>query len=275
MTEFTPKMRISPSASGFMAGPLADSDGNKSCLRYFQAERVTGYRDAVDPLYGHVGGLNEARQHAILEAANAPVRREVAFRVPLPGSEVTIEGRADFVIQDGDDVFILETKASVSASQLKKIEAAEPKQSHIAQLVTYLLAFKTTTGRIVWTFYEWNPGFTALEVAAEADYEVQLSADGTIRINGQPYKYTTKDLMRWYVAAADALTNWQTKLAPRPRRVEGSWSDPCKYCPFKTICDAGVKEPMEFYEKVANLPVAEPKAASIRTTPKKRGKKND
>lgn len=275
MTEFTPKMRISPSAAGFMTGPVVEADGNKSCLRYFQAERVTGYRDAVDPLYGHVGGLNEARQHAILEAANAPVRREVPFRVPLPGSEVAIEGRADFVIQDGDDVFIPETKASVSTSQLKKIKAREPKQSHIAQLVTYLLAFKATEGRIVWTFYEWNPGFTALEVAAEADYKVSIKSDGRIYVNGTPYKFTTKDLMRWYVAAADALDKWQTKLAPRPRRVEGSWNDPCKFCPLKGLCDAGPKEPMEFYEKVKNLPVSEPRAASIRTTPKKRGKKND
>jgi hypothetical protein len=273
MTDFTPKMRLSPSSAGFMAGPLVDADGNGSCHRYVLANRVTGFRDRIDPLYGHIGGINEARQSAILEAANAPVRREVPFEVPLLGGEVKIEGRADFVIQDGPDTFVLETKGSVSTNQLKKIQAQEPKQSHIAQLATYLMAFKAPIGRVIWTFWEWNPAFTALEVAAEADFEVAVKDDGRITVNNQPYKFSAKDLSKWYTVAADYLVNWQTKLPPRPRRVEGSWTDPCKFCPLKHICDSGVKEPTAFYLQVSEVTPSEPREATIRSTPQPRGKK--
>ncbi|MBI4101658.1 MAG: PD-(D/E)XK nuclease family protein [Candidatus Nealsonbacteria bacterium] len=133
----------------------------------------------------------------------------VASEVNIPPMEL-VSGRADAILSDGKNLYVLDIK-SMNSMVFKKL--TEPKPENIDQLQLYLHYFKIPKGILLYVSKD-NQDLK----------EFVISYD----------KKRAKDLL-------DGLADLDKKIKANivPPRIPGYPDDwQCRYCQFRTICDA-------------------------------------
>jgi CRISPR/Cas system-associated exonuclease Cas4 (RecB family) len=143
--------------------------------------------------------------------------RVVAAEINIPPQEL-ITGRADAIVSDGKDLYVLDIK-SINGQIFNSLN--EPKEEHINQIQLYLHFFKQKKGILLYVnkdtqdlkefFVDYNS-----EIAKNLLKELQILKT-KIEKNIIPSRL------------ADWPENWQ-----------------CQYCPFKSICSLAEPGEMEW-----------------------------
>lgn len=131
----------------------------------------------------------------------------VASEVNIPPQEL-ISGRADAIISDGKDLYVLDIK-SMNSMVFRKME--EPKSDNIDQIQLYMHYFKITKGILLYVSKD-NQDLKEFVISYDKDRAQNL---------------------------LDGLSNIKIKIDSDiiPERIPGYPSDwQCQYCAFKEIC---------------------------------------
>ncbi len=219
--------KLYPSSSGFALEDGYVVEYNSACLRYLPAA-MDADRIEIDPKYMTLG-LQHEDMHAErlgdkLKDRELPVKREYQ-------SNVVYSGRVDFITTDGE---IHETKGSMSKNFLYSvIRKKQPKLSHVAQLTSYLAHLNMTKGKIVAGYYVADKkGKVGLK--EEVIFDVEVDENGDLFIDGNKYKYSLKDQLKYLEMAVETVSSG----LPRKKRPSNymDFSGPCTYCPLKYLC---------------------------------------
>ncbi len=216
-------------------GQLVMTQYNSGCLRSIVFEQLTNYKSDIDPIYQLLGAHHEVQVEAAL---GDKVRdREFVIKAPIT-DKVIYSGRADFILKDGT---IIEAKASLAKGKYKR--EALPKQSHISQVVSYMMQLEQPYAEIHWGHYKAQArldGPYTFTLTGEAKYQLGLSEQGQVIIDGTPTHYFAQDQLAHMRAAATALESGDWASVPKPYNWEAKFGSPCHFCPFnKTHCNKG------------------------------------
>lgn len=209
-------------------GQLVMTQYNSGCLRSIVLEQQTGYKSDIDPIYQLLGAHHETKVEAVL---GDEIRdREFVIKAPIT-DKVIYSGRADFILKDGT---IVEAKASLAKGKYKREPL--PKQSHISQVVSYMLQLEQPYAQIVWGHYKAKDG--EFEFTGESLYHLELADNGQVIIDGKETPYFAQDQLAHMRAAAVALESGDWASVPKPYNWEAKFGSPCHFCPFnKTHCN--------------------------------------
>lgn len=226
-----------PSSSAFMVGEVVVTKYDSGCLRAILIKSHGVTAGDIPQAYADVGLASEEQHAADLSAEGLQFTREVSIKVPLSPT-VTYSGRADFVVNfPKAGTVIDECKGTISKNTRKDaIRNGEYNISYLAQLVSYMVRFKTQKGRLVCGYYEeTHEAEPKLVRQEERTFKVEISDDGNISVDGEPSGYCVADLFAHQRAAVRVLENQE--VAARPDKWRQKYGGPCTYCPFKIACD--------------------------------------
>jgi hypothetical protein len=271
------KRRLSPSKSVFCDGQVIDTTYENSCARYVVWERRFEKDVEIDPLYSAMGAIDEARFEARLLQQGLTYQREVELSHPIAGTTIKIEGRLDFRVDMPSGPMIVEKKSTISQNRFRTIiQHGNVDEKHLAQVVTYMVIKKIPTAQIVVTFWKWDETIDALTVGGERTFEVLLSPQGDISVDGQPFHKHVRDLQTWYRITAKAMDEADTTLPNRPKAKQ-SWQNPCKNCPLADACLRydSTRNVAQFWQDTKSLEPRVGPSALIIAPKVKKGKKNE
>lgn len=229
-------LKFYPSSSAFMLGDSVVTKYNSGCLRSILI-KANGVRDEdIAPVYEAVGRASEAHHAKDLTEEGRAYEEEVVLKAPL-SEHVEYSGRADFVVQGKDGIFVDEVKGHISKNTRRDvIRQGKYNPSYLAQLVSYMLHLRTQRGRLICGYYEesWEdePYLVRQE---ERTFQVEIEDSGQICVDGEPSGYCVADLLAHRQAAVKCMESAQ--IAPRPDKWDHKYESPCTYCPFKAACD--------------------------------------
>ncbi len=221
--------KLYPSSSGFANSENSYVvDYNSACLRYilpaYEANRVE-----IKPIYGRIGAIHEDRHAAVLGERMA--HRELPIKVNY-SENIQYSGRADFITVEDE---IHETKASLSKNFLYSvIRKKKVKLSHLAQLVSYLIHFNKSVGKIVTGFYKHNEEKDTIEFKEGADFDVKIEENGDIYVDNKKYIYTRQNQEQYLQMAINTI-----KTGEIPKQRPSNYMEfmgPCAFCPLKVLC---------------------------------------
>lgn len=214
--------KIYPSSSGFMRNGEYEVEYNSACLRYLPVA-VEAARLPIDPKYGTLGLIHEDRHAAIL--GSLMLHRELPIRKSYT-DKVMYSGRIDFITTDDE---IHETKASMSSGfKSSVIKKGNPKLSHIAQVMSYMIHTGYEKAKLVTGFYD--PEYKFKE---GRDFHILVKND-KILIDNVEFKYTKSEQEEYLKAAVEVLEEGLPHLKRPTNYLE--FMGPCKFCPLKTLC---------------------------------------
>ena len=143
----------------------------------------------------------------------------VASEVKIPPQEL-VSGRADAIISDGQDLYVLDIK-SMNSMVFKAME--QPKEENIQQIQLYLYYFKIKKGILLYV----NKDNLELKEFI-FDYS---PAEAKSLIKSLDFLKSQIDSDIVPARLADYSENWQ-----------------CRYCQYKEICNMGSQEEMNWQE---------------------------
>lgn len=228
----TPILKIYPSASGFVSGQGVIAEYSSACPRYLVIAKGTR-GPQIDSIYTELGLLHEDN-HAVALGDDL-AEREVPLKFEVtPG--VWYSGRCDFITKSGE---VHETKASISKNfKYSVINKGKYKVSHLAQLVSYLIHFKKTRGRIIAGFYKLSInswGIKTFTLDSSRVFVVDIDPTGRILVDLVDSGYGVVDQYKHTLLAAEVLVSEEIK--PRPiNHVD--FNGPCFFCPLKNSCSS-------------------------------------
>ena len=242
MTESQTLFKVYPSSAAWMPGPVVQTTYYSGCLRYIWAvaNAKVPRIDSIDPAAQALGALNEKRLEAQFRRRRLKFETEVPFNQVFRG--IDIRGRMDYVVhlKEGDQIG--EQKATTSAHVLKDvIQAKQPADSHMAQLVTYLAFSTIKKGWIQVDHYQLSHDFSGFISTSMHKFDVELLDSGVILVDGQEYKYVLKDLARWYSEVEKVLSNPDT-IPMKPSMNPIPYKNPCHFCGMRDLCAKPSKE---------------------------------
>lgn len=158
-------------------------------------------------LFDHGDHIHQLIMKPLLSMRNIHV---VASEVNIPPQEL-ISGRADAILSDGKDLYVLDIK-SINSMVFKNLN--EPKEDHINQVQLYLHFLDPKKGILLYV----NKDTQELK-------EFQFSYDS------KRTKYLLSEL-------ADLKTKIDSDVIP-PRIPDWPNNWQCRYCAFKEICKIG------------------------------------
>ena len=274
------KRRISPSHAAWTTGPNVITSYEKSCVRYMVWQRRFEKEANIDPMYKAIGDIDEALHAVRLQQNGWPFQREIEFKHPMAGTEITIEGRLDFWIDHPEGPMITEKKSITSANRWRTIiKNGQFDTGHLAQLVSYMAIKKVPRGQLAYSFWKWSEGLDGFIVDDTRAFEVQLTPTGSITVDGQPFQYHVRDLQNWFMLVAKFMDRADIELGPRPQPAS-AWANPCKGCPLAESCNQydTARNVAQFWHDTAHIEPRTGKAAEIiapKLTKAKKGKKNE
>ena len=165
-------------------------------------------REAIEPnvlrMFDHGDHIHNLIMKPLLSIREIHV---VASEINIPPQEI-VSGRADAIISDGKDLYVLDIK-SMNSMIFKNLD--EPKEENINQLQLYLHFFKIPKGILLYV-----------------DKDKQLLKEFVINYN----KALAQSLL---VELADLKTKISSAIVPdRIPTWPSDWQ--CQYCQFKEIC---------------------------------------
>jgi hypothetical protein len=236
MTRITAN-KLYGSSAGFMWGRIVFTDHKTACLRSILLQSM-GVRDGdIKEKYKVIGALNEERYEKILKDSNVKYDREFVIKQSVPSvPSVSISGRVDFVRYLDNGVYVDELKATESKTKLREVmKNGQWVTENLAQLVGYMVALKTTNGRLIYGYYEVPKGKTDHEFKQERAFEVLIDDAGRICVDAQPTRFTVHDQIAHTNAAAKVIATQE--IWDRPYLWQVPFKSPCQWCPFKASCD--------------------------------------
>lgn len=218
-----------------MQGTLVFTETPSGCLRNTLLQHH-GVRDQIDQIHIVRGAINEENYEKKLQAQNTAYEREVPVRSVVAGfPSVTFSGRCDFIILDEQgNRRVIELKSTESKSRLKDIKSGFYKIYNLAQLIAYMIETRTTTGELVYTYYEKDDN-DAYKPVYENSLKVVVDEHGSIMVNNLPSGFTVHDQLLHRVNSAKVIT--EGIIWSRPHKWDVAWKSPCNLCTFKTACN--------------------------------------
>lgn len=228
-------LKIYPSSAGFMNGHGVIVEYNSGCPRYVAIGK-NQISSKLDPIYGQLGEFHE--NWYAEELGKSLKEREVQVRFEI-APEILYSGRCDFIVDNMElGIRIDETKASMSKSFLYDvIRKGKFKLGHLAQLVSYMIAFKTSHGQIVCGYYEPKKsplGSIYFEQKELRIFKVMITEFGSVIVDGLDTGHTVHDQYSHTLLLAEVMKTGQIKDRPI-NSIE--FMGPCRNCSLKTLCD--------------------------------------
>ncbi len=152
----------------------------------------------------------------------------VASEVNIPPQEI-ISGRADAIISDGKDLYVLDIK-SINSAGFKFLK--EPKKDNVYQIQLYLHYFKVPKGILLYV----NKDTQELK-------EFIVSYEESLALN------LLNDLEKVRVSIDKNI------VPPRIENYPSDWQ--CRYCPFREVCALAGREEVKWEELKEKLRIAE------------------
>ena len=167
-------------------------------------------------LFDHGEHMHQLIMKPLISTSNRNIH-VVASEIDIPAGEL-VRGRADAIISDGKDLYVLDVK-SMNSMIFEKL--ATPKEENIDQIQLYLYYFKIPRGILL---YVDKDRLKLKEFIINLDEE------------------RVKNIL-------DNLTILKTKIDNNsvPVRIQtypDNWQ--CKYCQFREICDMGEQNEMKW-----------------------------
>ena len=223
--EIRKKLKIYPSASGFMLGSGVIAEYNSACPRYIVISKEAKQKD-IDPIYKQLGVFHEDWYASQLGTDLEERERPITFEIE---NNVWYSGRCDFQTKSGE---IHETKASLSKNFLYSvINKGKYKTSHLAQLVSYMIQFKRTKGKIICGFYKKKD--ETFEQIKTRIFEVGINPEGRILVDNLDSGYSVQDQLGHLKLVAEILISEEIKDRPI-NHID--FSGPCFFCGLKNLC---------------------------------------
>lgn len=175
-------------------------------------------------LFDHGDHMHQLIMSALTSTRDIHV---VASEVKIPPQEL-VSGRADAVISDGKQLYVLDIK-SMNSMIFRSME--EPKPENVQQLQLYLYYFKISKGILLYV----NKDNLQLK---EYIFDYNLE-EAKMLINGM--KFLRKQI--------------DTNIIPK-RLISYPSDWQCRYCQYKSVCSMGVPEEMSwdsFKEKIQGV----------------------
>jgi hypothetical protein len=157
---------------------------------------------------------------------NTPTLIDGAVREPVL-DEVDFVGHID--VQTADVVFELKSVSSRSTWDL--VKKGGYKVGNLAQCVNYMLAKQVTKGYLVYSLYAYVAGLELPDIFIE----ITIDDNGNILVNDKQTGFSLENIVADRTEKAKVLRD-DSIFPERPVNQDGTSS--CKYCPFKTVCDA-------------------------------------
>ena len=231
----TKRLAIGPSMASFAQGSAVIAESSSNCPRYFLA-RKNGFKTDIDPLYTAMGEVDERRYMKQYQKANPQDTIETQINLDHELSPLSkIYGFLDMKITKVDGtIMLVEKKSHISKStRLEVIRKKQVKLSHVAQLATYLMLTKLTSGKIVCDYYELNYDCDKLCNTEGIEFLVELRGRD-IYVDGEKFKYDMNDLAKFYKIIDNAIKSDELPARPLPKT---GGRTPCVYCPLSGKCD--------------------------------------
>ena len=242
--------------SAFLHGQIVKTKYSSGCLRNVLMSHY-GLRDEVAEIYSKLGEINELRYEASLEGRDDILswEREKSLRAPIPGAPKNFgySGRADFVVNHKDvGMAPHELKGTFSKTIRREcVRKDKVIMNHLAQLVSYMIFLESSTGFLVYAYYDRNKDDT-FSFGEERVKEVKIDKDGHIFVDGMASEFCVDDYLSFRKAVVKVISEgllWQ-----RPEHWDMQWKSPCTYCVYKSVCndyDAGIINSLEDFIKEA------------------------
>lgn len=221
--------RFYPSSSAFAIGTQTQTEWSSSCPRniyldYNNVKQTFPIRNA------EAGASYEAMVEAYLIEAGVKFQREVPIQTTLRDG-IVLSGRVDVVFEDGKP---LELKSCNSpSSKTKHLSKGLITIGNLAQIVTYMLALKQSTGILRYGEGKVDKKTNIPYVGREVSHHITLWETGRITVNGNESVYTVQSLFRHRELVLDAVL--KDILPDRPYN-ESRFNGPCARCPWNATC---------------------------------------
>lgn len=218
-----------------MWGRLVFTQYKTGCLRNILLQSRGVREGDIQEKYKILGAANEERFEKTLLEAGDEFKREVPIKTPIAANpSIILSGRADFVRTVNGSIIIDELKSTDSKTKLRDvIKNGRWVVENLAQLVCYMIEFKTTMGRLIYTYMEPEGGvYTAKK---ERAFETVIDDAGRICIDLEPTKFTAQDQIAHRNAAAKVILTGE--VWERPYDWNVAFKSPCAYCSFAPVCD--------------------------------------
>jgi hypothetical protein len=182
---------------------------------------------------------------------NLQYAKEVPFRSQI--GDATVSGRIDFITEGPKAIH--ECKATFSSSTAREaIELGQVKFNHLAQMSAYFVETKTTEAYLYVGRYQASDD--GLVCVKHRKFKVAILNDGTITVDGVPTMYTINGYLNWVTTVTKNIQEKRIDTA-RPVNPTQGWSNPCRYCPYRSVCDSvdngSIVEYDEFVSQCASL----------------------
>ena len=195
------------------------------CLRSILIKHVSGVKNDIDQSHQIRGHYNEDMYEKHLQSVGKSYQREV---------EVTsgkFSGHIDFLV----DGLVVELKSSQSKNRKAAIKKGEYTIENLAQTISYMVATKTTQGKLIYSFWDLIED-GSLEYKFNYVHNISIDSYGRISNNDVATRWTVYDLLahQHYALKVQA----ENIVWDRPHNHDLLWGSPCTYCPFSKACDA-------------------------------------
>jgi len=167
-------------------------------------------------LFDHGDHIHQLIMRSLLSTRDIHI---VAAEVDIPPQEM-ISGRADAIVSDGKELYVLDIK-SINSFSFRKLK--EPKKDHINQIQLYLHYFRIEKGILLYV----NKNTQQLKELV-VNYDIGKS-ERLLSSFSKLEEQINKDLVPARITSYP--NDWQ-----------------CKYCDFRNICDMGDKDQMRWLD---------------------------
>ncbi len=228
---------ISPSSYEPIIDDTTNAKYPEGCLRYLGVKHLIKASDwprqEIHPIYSAIGTVAEEFINSEFDSSTY-VDREVPLTFDL-GDDVWINGRADYILEDR----VIEVKATISQSKRAQWRKGNMLPGHLGQTKTYMLLADKDHGTIR-AFY--------MHFTREG---LTLSLEPFIHVISGLSNNDEKELSKFYLTVKEAIIG--NDLAPRPVSLE-----PCMRCPFRAVCETGLKLKEDFVEEIGTILAGDP-----------------
>jgi len=165
-------------------------------------------------LFDHGDHMHQLIMSALLSTRDVHV---VASEVKIPPQEL-ISGRADAVISDGNQLYVLDIK---SMNSMVFRSMTEPKPENIQQIQLYLYYFKIPKGILLY-----------------------VNKDN-LQLKEYIFDYNPSEAKRLLDQMKLLKKQIDTNIVPK-RLVDYPSDWQCRYCQYKSVCDIGASDEMKW-----------------------------
>lgn len=224
------------SSSGFIHGRLQICSSSGSCLRNILLQ-ANGIRTNAAPKYAEMGKFNEDRFASEVAEDSNMVRadRECVLEIVVRDG-CSVRGRADFVCyHEGQSVpYVVELKSADSPrTHTEVFKKGKVKTDNLAQVVTYMIAVKTTVGQLIYTFFERDEENRLIKTD-ERLFAIDISETGAILVDNRDSGFTVNDRLERLQIEADVVE--QSIVWDRPKDWDFKFGSPCTFCTWNKVC---------------------------------------